>query len=99
MAVPDEEYIVEGLLGKRLKSGAVEYRVKWEGFALTEATWEPASALSCDDHVVAFEKGATAPPSKPSIGKKPKGGGNKVLRARPALASPRFPYWVGRDRH
>ena len=76
--VPNDEYIVEGLLGKRLKSGTVEYRVKWKGFPLAEATWEPASALSCDDHVVAFERGSAVPASKSPAAKKPKGRGKHV---------------------
>jgi hypothetical protein len=49
-APPDDEYHVEKLLGKRGKGNAVEYHVKWKGFAAAEATWEPASALSCDEH-------------------------------------------------
>jgi hypothetical protein len=50
------EYVVDKLLGKRGKGGAVEYKVKWQGFPSTEATWEPASALSCDEIVAAFEQ-------------------------------------------
>jgi hypothetical protein len=55
---------VEKLLGKRGKDGAVEYKVKWQGFAAAEASWEPASALSCDEHIAAFEKAAAAPAKK-----------------------------------
>jgi len=55
-AALDDEYVVEKLLGKRGKGGVVEYKVKWQGFPSTEATWEPASALSCDEIVAAFEQ-------------------------------------------
>jgi hypothetical protein len=55
-AALEDEYVVDKLLGKRGKGGAVEYKVKWQGFPSTEATWEPASALSCDEIVAAFEQ-------------------------------------------
>ena len=49
-----DEYVVETLLDKRLSNGVTEYQVKWEAFS--RASWVPASALSCDEIVMAFEK-------------------------------------------
>lgn len=42
----DKEYFVEKIIGKRVRNGIAEYRVKWEGFALGQSTWEPAANLS-----------------------------------------------------
>jgi hypothetical protein len=40
-------YEVEDILDKRynIKTGQEEYRVKWEGYPESQATWEPISNL------------------------------------------------------
>ena len=46
-----KEYEPEGILEHRvLDSNLLEVRVKWKGYSVEEATWEPASALvACTD--------------------------------------------------
>ena len=64
-------YVVEEILQKRSAGkGHYEYKVKWQGYTIEEATWEPELNLSnVDDMVVAFN---TAPP-KPRKPRKKKG--------------------------
>ena len=40
------EYIVEEILEKRIIDGKIEYFIKWEGFRISESTWEPEENLS-----------------------------------------------------
>jgi hypothetical protein len=42
----DEEYYVEQVLEMRVKDGRDEFLVKWIGYPLNEATWEPFENLS-----------------------------------------------------
>ena len=42
---PPNQYIVEKIIGKRLKDRRIEYKVKWKGYPLSEATWEPVNQL------------------------------------------------------
>ncbi len=42
----DEEYYVEHVLEMRVKDGRDEFLVKWIGYPLNEATWEPFENLS-----------------------------------------------------
>ena len=41
-------YEVEKILDKRKNDGRVEYCIKWKGYALSEATWEPRWRLMQD---------------------------------------------------
>ena len=41
-------YEIEKILDKRTKDGHVEYCIKWKGYALCEATWEPRWRLMQD---------------------------------------------------
>lgn len=34
-------YVVEKIIDKRIRSGKVEYFVKWENYPETQNTWEP----------------------------------------------------------
>jgi len=47
----DDEYIVEKLLDRRSHGDSIEYLVKWRGYSIREATWEPRSELlrRCSD--------------------------------------------------
>ena len=53
----DEEYEVEAIVGKRVKRGIVQYRVKWRGYDVSENTWEPVSNLrNCVDLIREYER-------------------------------------------
>lgn len=43
----DNEYIydVKAIIGYRKRKSGVQYKVEWEGFPLSEATWEPVENL------------------------------------------------------
>jgi len=51
----DEEYDVDILLDHRDDAARRMYLVKWEGYPLSEATWEPSSNLSCKQLVRQYE--------------------------------------------
>ena len=40
-----EEYQVEQIMGKRVRRGRIEYKIKWDGFPVSQCTWEPLSHL------------------------------------------------------
>jgi Chromo (CHRromatin Organisation MOdifier) domain len=51
------EFEVERILDKRKKYNRVEYLVKWLGYALQDATWEPARELTnCLEKIKDFEE-------------------------------------------
>ena len=39
-------YLVDRIIDKRKHKGKVQYKVKWEGYSLDEATWEPLEHLA-----------------------------------------------------
>ena len=41
----DDEFEVEALLDDRIRRNKLQYLVKWKGYPLHEATWEPATHL------------------------------------------------------
>eukprot|EP01127_Copromyxa_protea_P020743 TRINITY_DN6968_c0_g1_i1.p1 TRINITY_DN6968_c0_g1~~TRINITY_DN6968_c0_g1_i1.p1 ORF type:complete len:425 (-),score=87.65 TRINITY_DN6968_c0_g1_i1:111-1385(-) len=53
--VPEEvpEYEVERILDKRVTKAGTQYLLKWKGFKVSEATWEPESFLTNTDHLLA----------------------------------------------
>ena len=40
-----EFYNIEKILDKRINNGKVEYKIKWEGYSMSECTWEPMKNL------------------------------------------------------
>jgi len=70
----DEEYDVDILLDHRDEVARRMYLVKWEGYPMSEATWEPSSNLSCKQLVRQYEhiKGKWKRP-----GKRPRGADEK----------------------
>lgn len=51
----EEEYIVEKIVGKRVRNGAVEYLLKWKDYPEDQNTWEPEKCLNCIGLVHEFE--------------------------------------------
>ena len=41
----DDVYLVEDIIDKRKHKGKVQYKVKWKGYSVDEATWEPLEHL------------------------------------------------------
>jgi hypothetical protein len=55
-----EEYVVESILDYKLIRRKPHYLVKWEGFPLSDATWEPVGNLrSCPAKLQAFREAQT----------------------------------------
>jgi len=52
----DEEYEVEEILDKRKHYGKTQYLIKWKGYPLSEASWEPEKNLNCPDLLEEFNK-------------------------------------------
>ena len=41
VTVSESYYTVETVVGRRVVSGVVQYRVKWAGYPASDNTWEP----------------------------------------------------------
>ena len=50
----EEHYEVEEILDKRTHYGKTQYLVKWKGYPLTEASWEPENNLNCPEILETF---------------------------------------------
>lgn len=50
-------YVVDMILGKRIKNGFVEYLVKWRGWDEQDATWEPVTNFAALEIVDNYEDG------------------------------------------
>lgn len=53
---PEGEYEVESILNKRIRRKKIEYLIKWKGYGVADATWEPSENLSCEDLIINHEK-------------------------------------------
>lgn len=52
----EEEYEVEEILDKRKHYGKIQYLIKWKGYPLSEASWEPETNLNCPELLKNFNK-------------------------------------------
>jgi len=52
----NEEYEVEEILDKRSHYGKTQYLIKWKGYSLDEASWEPEENLNCPDILEEFNR-------------------------------------------
>lgn len=53
----EEVFEVESILSKKIDvTGGVSYLVKWKGFPLDKATWEPRDNCSCEKVIKNFEE-------------------------------------------
>ena len=48
----EEVYQVETILKHRRQGRGYQYLIKWEGYPITEASWEPKSAFSDDGNLL-----------------------------------------------
>ena len=55
--VSDYEFVVEKVLGKKKIRGVVHYKIKWMGYPIKDATWEPTeNLLKCKYLLNEFEE-------------------------------------------
>lgn len=55
-AEEDNIFLVEEIIGKKIVDGTTFYRVKWQNFPKSNATWEPMTNLtSCPEVVDEYE--------------------------------------------
>lgn len=53
----EEEYVVSKILDHfRDKTGKDYYRIKWEGYPVSQATWEPEDHLNCNEIIEKFRQ-------------------------------------------
>ncbi|CAJ0585676.1 unnamed protein product, partial [Mesorhabditis spiculigera] len=49
------EFVVEKVIDMRTVRGKVEYLLKWQGYPMEEATWEPEANVACDELIKDFK--------------------------------------------
>ena len=68
--IQPDEFLVERILNRRGTARTREYQVKWRGYPIREATWEPRAPLMvrCGDMIRDFDSngGNSASPSPPA---------------------------------
>uniref|UniRef100_T1L3U7 Chromo domain-containing protein n=1 Tax=Tetranychus urticae TaxID=32264 RepID=T1L3U7_TETUR len=52
----EEEYAIEKILDRRVRSGVTEYYIKWKGYSESDNTWEPECNLNCPEMIQQFER-------------------------------------------
>jgi Chromo (CHRromatin Organisation MOdifier) domain len=52
----EEVYNVETILKHRRRGRSYQYLIKWEGYPISEASWEPEKAFSNDGNLLAIYK-------------------------------------------
>lgn len=53
---PEEDYVVEKILDRRVIKGKTQYFLKWKGYPDSDNTWEPIEHLECPELISAFEE-------------------------------------------
>ena len=48
----EEFYNIEKILGRRRQNGRIEYKIKWEGYPISQCTWEPMKNLETAKELV-----------------------------------------------
>ena len=48
----EEFYNIEKILGRRKQNGRIEYKIKWEGYPISQCTWEPMKNLETAKELV-----------------------------------------------
>ena len=48
----EEFYNIEKILGKRKQNGIIQYKIKWEGYPISQCTWEPMKNLETAKELV-----------------------------------------------
>ena len=84
--IQPDEFLVEQILGRRGPARAREYKIKWRGYPIREATWEPRPPLMvrCGEMVRAYDTSSGTLPS-------PDGELAVVIPAQPSVPSAVIP--------
>jgi len=48
----EEFYNIEKILGRRKHNGIIQYKIKWEGYPISQCTWEPMKNLETAKELV-----------------------------------------------
>ena len=48
----EEFYNIEKILGRRKQNGIIQYKIKWEGYPISQCTWEPMKNLETAKELV-----------------------------------------------
>jgi hypothetical protein len=79
--VVNEEYVVEKILEEKVENGVKKFRVKWAGYDMDEASWEPRESFECENGVnPVYTAWITAHPPSPKK-KKRRPGPNKKAKS------------------
>lgn len=62
---PHDEYEVEEIIGRRVYHGTIQYHVKWKGYAIEQAIYEPRANLGNSKALVRDYDLKHASPPKP----------------------------------